>query len=39
MIKIYQYGEVSNEEIFARDDLSANVEDIVADIISDVKKN
>lgn len=39
MIRIYKYGEVSNDEIFARDDLSANVEDIVAGIISDVKKN
>ena len=39
MIKIYKYGEVSNDEIFAREDLSANVEDIVAGIIADVKKN
>ena len=39
MIKIYQYGEVSNDEIFARDDLSRNVESIVADILADVKKN
>ncbi len=39
MIKIYKYGEVSNVEIFKREDLSANVEDIVADIIKDVRKN
>ena len=39
MIKIYQYGEVSNDEIFARNDLSASVEDVVADIIADVRKN
>lgn len=39
MIKIYNYGEVPNSEIFARENISANVEDIVADIISDVRKN
>ena len=39
MIKIYNYGEVPNSEIFARDNISANVEDIVADIIADVRKN
>ena len=39
MIKIYRYGEVANSEIFARDDLSANVEGIVADIIANVVKN
>ncbi len=39
MIKIYRYGEVANSEIFARDDLSANVESIVADIIANVVKN
>lgn len=39
MIKIYKYGEVTNDEIFAREDLSANVEDIVAGIIADVKEN
>ena len=39
MIKIYRYGEVSNDEIFARNDLSAGVENIVADIIADVRKN
>ncbi len=39
MIKIYKYGEVSSEEIFARVVPTANVEGIVADILSDVKKN
>ena len=39
MIKIYRYGEVANSEIFARDDLSANVESTVADIIANVVKN
>ena len=39
MIKIYNYGEVPNSEIFARDNISANVEDIVADIISEVRRN
>ncbi len=39
MIKIYNYGEVPNSEIFARENISANVEDIVADIIADVRKN
>ena len=39
MIKIYNYGEVPNSEIFARDKISANVEDIVADIISEVRRN
>jgi len=36
MIKIYNYGEVSNEEIFARDNIATNVEGIVSDIISNV---
>lgn len=36
MIKIYNYGEVSNAQIFARDNISANVEDIVSEIISNV---
>jgi len=39
MIKVYRYGEVANSEIFARDDLSANVESVVADIIANVIKN
>ena len=36
MIKIYNYGEVSNNEIFARDNIATNVEGIVSDIISNV---
>lgn len=39
MIKILKYGEVSNEEIFARNNPTANVSDIVSDIIADVAKN
>ena len=39
MIKIYKYGEVSSEEIFARENLSANVEDTVAAILAEVKAN
>ena len=39
MIKIYNYGEVSNDAIFARENISANVEDVVTQIIADVRKN
>ncbi|MBR4079469.1 MAG: histidinol dehydrogenase, partial [Christensenellaceae bacterium] len=39
MIKIYRYGEVSNDEIFARGTSAANVEDKVAAIIADVRAN
>ncbi|HBL40698.1 MAG TPA: histidinol dehydrogenase [Ruminococcaceae bacterium] len=39
MIKIYKYGEVSTDEIFARENLSANVEDIVTGILAEVKAN
>ena len=39
MIKIYQYGEVSNAEIFARFEPTSSVEGIVADIIAEVIKN
>ena len=39
MIKIYKYGEVSNDEIFARENIDSGVEDIVADIIYNVRKN
>ena len=39
MIKIYKYGEVSNEEIFARDNIASGVEGIVAEIIANVIKN
>ena len=39
MIKIYNYGEVSNDEIFARENIAANVEDVVAEIIANVRRN
>ena len=39
MIKIYKYGEVSNSEIFARDNIDSGVESIVSDIIENVKAN
>ena len=39
MIKIYKYGEVSNSEIFARDNIASNVEGIVSDIIANVIQN
>ncbi len=38
MIKIYRYGEVSNDEIFARPDMKTGVEDVVADIIATVRE-
>ena len=38
MIKIYNYGEVPNAEIFAREKLSANVEAVVAEIIANVRQ-
>ena len=38
MIKIYKYGEVSNEEIFARDNIASNVEATVSGIIASVVK-
>ncbi len=37
MIKIYNYGEVSNDEIFARDNIASNVESIVTEIIAEVR--
>ena len=37
MIRIYKYGEVSNQEIFARTEPTANVSGIVAEIIADVR--
>ena len=39
MIKILKYGEVSNADIFARVVPEFNVEDIVADIIANVRKS
>ncbi len=39
MIKILNYNEVDNSEIFARVEATVNVEDIVTDIIANVRKN
>lgn len=39
MIKILKYGEVKNEEIFARTEMKFDVEKIVFDIIENVKAN
>lgn len=39
MIKIMKYGEVANEDIFARSVPTMNVEAIVTDIIENVKAN
>ena len=36
MIKIYNYGQVSNDEIFARENIASNVEGVVTEIISTV---
>lgn len=38
MIKIYNYGQVADEEVFARDNIAANVEDAVTQIIATVRK-
>ena len=38
MIKIYDCAQVSEEEIFARENMAANVEDAVADIIATVRQ-
>ena len=39
MIRILKYGEVSNEDIFARVEPKVDVEKIVSDIIADVREN
>ena len=39
MISILKYGEVSNDEIFARGTAVTDVSDIVSDIIYNVRKN
>lgn len=39
MIKIYEYGVVSDNEIFARSESEANVSEIVSEIIDNVVKN
>ena len=38
MIKILNYNEVDNAEIFARFEPTSSVEDIVADIIANVRE-
>lgn len=39
MISIMKYGEVENSELFSRENLSANVEETVAEVIENVKTN
>ena len=39
MIKIYKYSEVSKDEIFARNNPTADVSGIVRDIIENVREN
>lgn len=39
MIQIFQYGEVANEDIFARAVPTVNVEDIVSEIIATVRRD
>ena len=39
MIKIYKYGEVSNDEIFFRGNIASNVEGVVSEIIANVITN
>ena len=39
MIKIYKYGEVDNSEVFSRVNPTANVSDVVSEIIDNVVKN
>ena len=39
MIRIYKYGEVSNDEIFARAEAKVDVAGIVLDIIANVRQN
>lgn len=39
MIKIFDFEKVAKEEIFARTDLSANVEEAVTEIINNVRQN
>ena len=38
MIKCYKYGEVPSSEIFGRENLSAHVEDVVAEILAEVRR-
>ncbi len=38
MIKIYEMGKLKDEEIFARNEPTSSVEDVVSDIIANVRK-
>ena len=38
MIRIYRYGEISSSELFARTEMPAGVEDIVTEIIGNVRR-
>ena len=38
MIRTYKYGEVAPEDIFARTEMPANVENIVSEIIDTVRR-
>ena len=39
MIRILKYGDVANDEIFARTESAINVESVVSKIIADVRAN
>lgn len=39
MIKIYNYGEVANSEIFSRENIAADVSGVVSEIIANVIQN
>ena len=39
MIKTYAYKDMKIEDIFAREEEKSTVEDVVAEIIADVRKN
>lgn len=39
MIRTYKYGEVAPEDIFARTEMPANVENIVSEIIDTVRRD
>ena len=39
MIKIYKYGEVSSDDIFARNNPTADVSGVVREIVENVKEN
>ena len=39
MIKTYAYKDMKIDEIFAREEEKSTVEDVVAEIIADVRKN